>query len=52
MIAVALLQIATAADLAVANEAARTISDRGYDCGRDLAALKEEQHNVSRSADG
>jgi hypothetical protein len=47
----ALLRVATAADLAVANEAAQTISDRGYNRGRDLtAALREAQNTVSRSA--
>jgi len=48
----ALLQIATAADLAVANAAAQTISERGYNRGRDLtAALKEAQNTVSRPTD-
>jgi len=43
----ALMEVATAADLAVARESARIITARGFDRGRDLsAALEEAEKNA------
>lgn len=46
----ALMEVATAADLAVARESARLISARGFDRGRDLTAALDEAINDAQQA--
>lgn len=46
----ALMEVATAADLAVARESARLISARGFDRGRDLTAALDEAIDDAQQA--